>query len=129
MNDRLAELKKLGKETATSETTLLVEKTQGVVPDFMKKVQNAQTKMDLMKQNNKRMISLKEEHRHATTTGKEKEISQELNGVIEANLQNQGDIKVILDELDQDVMLAKKEDPERVRSFGRGNYLVQGKST
>eukprot|EP01016_Furgasonia_blochmanni_P040813 TRINITY_DN5232_c0_g2_i2.p1 TRINITY_DN5232_c0_g2~~TRINITY_DN5232_c0_g2_i2.p1 ORF type:complete len:225 (-),score=27.88 TRINITY_DN5232_c0_g2_i2:419-1093(-) len=82
------------------------------MPDFLSKVNLAKRYMDNIRHNNAELRRLRDEHRNATLTEQEKKISEELDYYIGQNSELNNKMKIILQEITQDVDESKIRAPE-----------------
>jgi len=109
MLDRLADLKGGNvPQTVVSPDTDSSE----IMPDFNKKAKSIQYYLKKVRENNKEITRLKQEHVKETRSEQEKVISEELNMLINENNKYCQDIKGDLEDMDHEVQRSKQKEPD-----------------
>jgi len=105
MEDRLADLMVGVKSPATAETN-----AEELMPEFNKKINTIQYYIKTVKENNGKIVRLKERHISATLTEQEKAISEELDNLIAENAKFCQTIKSELEYVEQEVKKAQEKE-------------------
>jgi len=107
MEDRLAEIKNVNTATAAS-----VQEADEMIPDFQKKIQSLQYCLNKVKENNTKIVQLKEKHIKATLSEQEKGFSGELDRLIDENARLCSTVKQDIETLEKDVQKSKQVEPD-----------------